>query len=299
MIKKIKAVTKDYVKEHKDLYDKGLPNKYMELFHQKIEGVRKAKIVYGFSQAEMIEYSKCQNDIIYFIEKYCSILTPDGIVKPRLYDYQKTMLENYTNNRFSLNMISRQMGISNIIAWFTLHMLTFNESKNAIFMDIKSGYCKSLLEKVKTSYKMLPFFLQKGVITWNQRSIVLEDYSRITTQSYSKEPVISSDIHLLYMDNYSRTTTSETSYKYLLPTITSTNDSRIIISGKPKGFNHFIKLLHNSELPSNHPDKNIFESLRVYWWQHPNKNEEWKKQEIENIGQQMFDQEYDLKFTNK
>ena len=45
----------------------------------------------------------CKNDIIYFIEKYCKLMTPEGIKHIKLRNYQKNYLNQlkkyYENNR--------------------------------------------------------------------------------------------------------------------------------------------------------------------------------------------------------
>jgi hypothetical protein len=44
------------------------------------------------------ELNKCKNDISYFIETYCKLITPNGIENIRLLDSQKKYLE-YLNKR--------------------------------------------------------------------------------------------------------------------------------------------------------------------------------------------------------
>lgn len=52
------------------------------------------------------EFNKCKNNISYFIEKYCKLLTPNGIENIRLRDSQKKYLEylNLNKHRNTKNM---------------------------------------------------------------------------------------------------------------------------------------------------------------------------------------------------
>ena len=45
------------------------------------------------------ELNKCKNDISYFIEKYCILVTPNGIENIRLSDSQKKYLEYLDKHR--------------------------------------------------------------------------------------------------------------------------------------------------------------------------------------------------------
>ena len=297
MIKKLKSVTKTYIEEHKKLYEKGLPNKYMELFHQKMTGVRKSGIIYSYDQSELQEYCKCKNDPIYFIQKYCSLLNPNqGIVKPILYGFQKELIENYLNNRFNISLISRQMGFSYIISYLIIYLLTFELDKNFLLVNLKGQLNISLIDKIKMTYLHLPFFFKKGIKNWNLKQINFDDSSSITTSTYTKNFYFNRDIHLLYMENYSNSTTSKEFYENIIPTISSIKNSRIVIQGKFNGFNHFCELLHNSELPLNHPNKNVFKSTRIYWFDHPERDEEWAKNEKTKIGDEAFNREHNNQF---
>ena len=45
------------------------------------------------------ELNKCKNDALYFIEKYCVLVTPNGIESIRLSDSQKKYLEYLNKHR--------------------------------------------------------------------------------------------------------------------------------------------------------------------------------------------------------
>lgn len=74
-------------------------------------GVRRSGLTFMMTPDEIQEYIKCKLDIQYFAEKYCRIKTEDGSVQNiKLRDYQKEILNLYTNNRFSILCGSRQIG---------------------------------------------------------------------------------------------------------------------------------------------------------------------------------------------
>ena len=66
-------------------------------------GVRRAGLTFMMTEDEIQEYIRCKLDIQYFAEKYCKIKTEDGSVQNiKLRDYQRKILDLYSNNRFSI-----------------------------------------------------------------------------------------------------------------------------------------------------------------------------------------------------
>jgi hypothetical protein len=45
--------------------------------------------------------------------------------------------------------------------------------------------------------------------------------------------------------------------------------------------------------------KNIYKTIKTYWWEVDGRDEEWKDNMIKTIGQESFNQEYDMKFKHK
>lgn len=82
-----------------------------KLWFKNIRDVRKANIPFQMTDDEIREYVKSKLSVNYFAEKYCQIKREDGSVGPmHLRDYQKDIINLYTNNRFSILMASRQTG---------------------------------------------------------------------------------------------------------------------------------------------------------------------------------------------
>ena len=48
----------------------------------------KGDLIYQRTDEEKTEWVKCRNDIIYFVEKYCKLMTPKGIQHVTLRPYQ-------------------------------------------------------------------------------------------------------------------------------------------------------------------------------------------------------------------
>lgn len=270
-----------------------------KIWYQNIDYVRKDNLLFLFTNEELLEYSKCAHDPIYFIEKYCKTRLDTGMVNNIvLRDYQKEMIKKFKKNRFQLYFHSRQMGVSAILSLLFLHYITFNIDKNVHIIGFNHCNCLEIIKKIKTAYLSLPFFLKKGVSQWTNNKITFDNGCRIF--SHTKKNVgIGCTINILYIQDmgYFSTDDAKNLYDSLFPTVSSISDSRMIISGG-FGFNFFYTLLQDSERDDGDPKKNnIFKTMRMYWWQVPGRDEKWKQNEIKIIGEELFEREYDLMFN--
>ena len=85
-------------------------------------------------------------------------------------------------------------------------------------------------------------------------------------------------------------------YENLLPIITARKGCKFIIHSGPNGHDFFYELVVNSERSEADPDKNIFKTQRIHWWQVPGRDENWKKEMIKLYGQNVWDEEFDFRF---
>jgi hypothetical protein len=235
-------------------------------------GIRRAGVSFRMSSDEQQEYVRCALDIHYFTEKYCKTKREDGSVGSiTLRDYQKEILDNFVNNRFNILMASRQVGKTVSSAIFILHTILFNNDKNCMIVANKGDTAIEIVDKVKSIYTLLPFFLKPGVKTWNQKSLTFENGCRIKTSARSKTPAIGFTIDVLYLDEFAHIPSNiiEPYYTAAFPTVSAVQNSKIIITSTPNGMNLFHKLLTDAERPDGDPLKNNYKPMRVYWYQVP------------------------------
>ena len=60
-------------------------------FYEKNTSLLKGDLVFERTSDEIQEWLKCKNNILYFAEKYCKLMTPEGIKNITLRDYQKNI----------------------------------------------------------------------------------------------------------------------------------------------------------------------------------------------------------------
>jgi len=102
-----------------------------KLWFNNMKGVRRANIPFAMTDKEVNEYMKCKMSVHYFAEQYCQIKREDGTIGPmKLREYQKDIINLYTQNRFSILMASRQTGKCNS---FSTKLLALNEETKDIY----------------------------------------------------------------------------------------------------------------------------------------------------------------------
>lgn len=169
----------------------------------------------------------------------------------------------YSNDFISHNTITAAITL--------LHYCIFNTDKGVMIVANKGDTVIEILDKIKNIYKLLPFYLKPGIVNWNTKNIVFDNGCRIKSQARSKEPAIGFTIDFLYMDEFAHIPRNIINhyYKAIVPTVSSIAGSKIVITSTPNGANLFKELVMGSMLPDDHPDKNMYNLIKVLWHEVP------------------------------
>lgn len=79
-------------------------------FYENNTKLLKGDLVFERTPEEVQEWIHCREDIIYFANKYCKLMTPEGIKNVEMRDYQKDYLRHLEKNRLSIFLSCRQSG---------------------------------------------------------------------------------------------------------------------------------------------------------------------------------------------
>lgn len=174
---------------------------------------------------------------------------------------------NHPNHRYYTNGILSHNTIMTSI--FMIHTILFKNDKNIMIIANKGDTANEIVEKIKAIYVLLPFFLKPGIKVWNQKSLTFENGCKIKTSARSKTPAIGFTIDVLYMDEFAHIPSNiiEPYYTAAYPTVSSIENSKIIITSTPNGMNLFHRLLMDAERLPGDPRKNRYNARRVYWYE--------------------------------
>lgn len=265
-------------------------------YHENDPELRKGQILFEYTEWELEEMRKCAENVVYFANKYCKVMTDDGIQKINLRDYQVQILDQYQTHRKNIFVSPRQSGKTITSSIFLLWYLLFNFEKNAMIMANIGDTAAELMDKIKVIMKGLPFFLKPGLIVYNVMTMKFDNGCRIMAKTTTKTSSIGYTIHMLYMDEFAHINPNFINqfFKSVYPTISSSQIARVIITSTPNGMNKFWELYKGAI-----EGENEFNPIRVEWWQIPNRDEEWKRKEIAALGsEEDFNQEYGCQFLS-
>ena len=265
-------------------------------FHENEPELRSGNVLFEYTEWELEEIKKCASDVVYFADKYCKVMTDEGIRQIVLRDYQIQILKQYQTHRKNVFVSPRQSGKTITSSIFLLWYLLFNYEKNAMIMANIGDTAAELMDKIKVIMRGLPFFLKPGIIVYNVMTMKFDNGCRIMAKTTTKTSSIGYTIHMLYMDEFAHINPNfiNSFFKSVYPTISSSEISRVIITSTPNGMNKFWEIYKGAV-----DGETEFNPIRVEWWQVPGRDEEWKKREIATLGsEEDFNQEYGCQFLS-
>jgi hypothetical protein len=256
--------------------------------------LKPANVPEQFTKYEVEEYVKCRDSIVYFLKHYVQVIHVDkGLVPFDLYDYQEDLINTLHAHRYVIVKSARQSGKSVTSLGYILHYVLFNKTKIVGMLANKASTSRELLGRLQTAYQHLPKFLQQGIIEWNKGNLELENGSKIIASSTSSSAIRGYSFSLLFLDEFAfvQRTIADAFIKSVYPTISSGKDTKIIMVSTPNGYNLFYKFW-NDAVEGN----NQFKTFKIHWTSIPDRDQEWRKNIISDIGEEAFRQEYEAEF---
>ena len=256
--------------------------------------LKRKNINIDWTPEKLLELKRCKEDVVYFVKNYCKIVSLDeGLINFDLWDFQEDLIRMMEDNRFVIACQSRQSGKSTTDAAYFLHYVLFNEKKTVAILANKADGAREILGRLQMMYEYLPDWLQQGVLDWNKGSFNLENGSRVIAASTSSSTIRGKSINILFLDEFAFVpkNIAEEFMRSVYPTISSGKTSKIFIVSTPYGMNHYHKMWIDAI-----ERRNEYKFLQVKWDKVPGRDEKWKEQTIRNIGQEAFDQEFDIQF---
>ena len=256
--------------------------------------LKKVNTPVQFTEEQILEYQKCANDPLYFMEKYIKIVSLDeGLIPFKMYDFQKKIVNTIHNNRFTICKLPRQSGKSTTTISYLLHYALFNPNSNIALLANKSSTARDILGRLQLAYENLPKWLQQGVINWNKGNIELENKSTIVAAATSSSAIRGGSYNIIFLDEFAfvPANIAEMFFSSVYPTISSGTKTKLIIVSTPYGMNQFYKLWTDAE-----NKRNDYVPIEVHWSEVPGRDEKWKEDTIRNTSPEQFQQEFECEF---
>ena len=240
------------------------------------------------------EYIKCMTDPAHFMKKYCMIQHPTrGRIQFHLYPFQDKVLHQFQKNNYNLVLKSRQLGISTLVAGFSLWMMIFHRDKNVLCIATKQDTAKNMVTKVRFMYDNLPSWL-KGAekpLENNKLLLKLANGSQVKAVSAAGDAGRSEAASLLIIDEAAFIESIEEIYASAQQTL-ATGGGCIALSTPNGTGNWFHQTWQKAEIGDN-----SFVPIRLPWNVHPERDQIWRDRQDSDLGVRMAAQECDCDFA--
>ena len=263
----------------------------------------KGDLVFQRTPEEVAEWKKCKKDIHYFVEKYCKLMTPEGIKHITLRDYQHKYLDHLDKNQLSVYLACRQCGKTTTTCIYLLHYLLFNIDKNTLICANILKTAKEIIDKTKKIFVELPFFLKPGIYKWNESEIVLDNGCRVQCTSTTGTSGIGFTINMLVLDEFAHLAPNiaERFYNNIFPTVVASK-AKVAITSTQNGRNLFYRIYKAAEA-----GESDYKPFKTDWYEVPEWNpdkkcwekrdEKWRRLQIANYGsEEAFNSQFGTNF---
>ena len=256
--------------------------------------LKKSNVPVEWTKEQILEYQKCMEDPLHFIQNYIRIVSLDeGLVPFTMFPFQKDMVGTIHSNRFTICRMPRQSGKSTTMVSYILHYVLFNPNMNVAILANKASTARDILGRLQLAYENLPKWLQQGVMSWNKGSLELENGSKIVASSTSSSAVRGGSFNMIFLDEFAFVPTNVASdfFSSVYPTISSGKSTKVIIVSTPNGMNLFYKLWTDAE-----NKRNSYNIIDVHWSEVPGRDDKWREETIANTSEEQFQREFECEF---
>jgi hypothetical protein len=239
-----------------------------------------------------LEYAKCLKDPIYFMKKYVKIQHPTRGTLPFLtYPFQDVALEDFVKYNQNIILKSRQMGITTLVAGYSMWLMTFHSDKQILCLSITQETSKAIVTKVRFANDNLPSWLKVPAVEDNRLSLKLKNGSEIKAASSAGTSGRSSALSLLIIDEAAFIDGIEEIW--LSAQYTLSTGGKAIILSTPNGVgNFFHKMWTQSEQGLNDLNR-----ISLPWHMHPERDQKWRDEQTKLSGEKGAAQECDCEFS--
>lgn len=274
-----------------------------------LDGVltKKANTRETYTEDQINDLAKCMDQnsgYLHFATNHGFIQHPvQGKIQFNPFTYQTRLLDSYHNHRFNINMLPRQTGKTTCAAIYLLWYAMFNPDQTVLIAAHKYTGAQEIMQRIRYAYELCPDYIRAGVTSYNKGSIEFENGSRIVSQTTTDNTGRGMSISLLYCDEFAfvSPTIADEFWTSISPTL-ATGGRAIITSTPNSDEDTFAVIWKEAEKKydehGNEQDVGVngFHSFTCHWSEHPDRDDEWKSEELGRIGEERFRREYECEF---
>jgi len=272
--------------------------------------VKKPHVKTPFTDEQLVDFAKTADrytGAYFFMGNFFWIQHPvKGKLLYQAFPYQHALLQVYHENRFSINMLSRQTGKTTTAAGYLLWYAMFVPDSTILVAAHKYDGAQEIMQRIRYAYENCPDHVRAGVTSYNKGSIEFDNGSRIQAQTTTETTGRGLSISLLYVDEfaYVRPTIATEFWTSISPTLST--GGRAIITSTPNSDEDQFALIwkganKREDEYGNETELGVngFKAFKAIWKEHPERDEKWADEERGRIGDERFRREHlCLAYTN-
>ena len=269
--------------------------------------IKKANTTQRWTDEDLAHMAACmdpEDGPKYFLRNFFFIQhAKKGKIKYEAFDYQDELLFSYHTNRFSVNMLGRQMGKTTTAVGYLLWYAMFVPDSTILICAHKYSGAQEIMQRLRYAYETCPDFVRAGVTSYNKQSIEFENGSRIVAQTTTETTGRGMSISLLYCDEFAYVPPNIATEFWTSIAPTLATGGKAIITSTPNSDEDQFALIWNEA--NNRTDefgnttllgKNGYYPYMAIWNQHPDRDEKWAKEMRAQLGDEQFEREHECKF---
>jgi len=222
--------------------------------YQGMKTLKKPGTIVNWSKLAKSEFKKCSASFKYFFYNYCRIMTKKGYDFPEIRHYQKELINNINIEKRLLISYSRQKGKTVLVSSYILWKLIFGRNTTHGIAANLLSTAREVLQKITEIFFTIPFIFLPGIKVFNKGRLDFDNGTKILTaasngnafRGYSligeecDETIMPSGA-VLYIDEcaYISANDWQEFSDSVFPTVSSVENSHIIMSSTMKGRNHW------------------------------------------------------------
>lgn len=184
------------------------------------------------SPEQQQEYDQCVASAEYFIDTYCMLKSDSGsgLVRFRLFDYQKNLLRDFQVFLETIVLKARQLGITELLAAYSVWK-TLKDHQDVIIVSQGEDEATEFVKKALICWENLPHWLRVPLINPNKlTSMEFQNRSRILPKPATSRAGRSYNAQLLIFDEWAHQLFQEAIYAAAAPTALSAGNQIIGVS---------------------------------------------------------------------
>lgn len=269
--------------------------------------IKKAHKKQTYTDKQLADFVACADPVTgpeYFMRNFFYIQHPTrGKIQYVPFDYQEDLIHTYHENRFSINMLGRQMGKTTTAAGYLVWYAMFVPDSTILIAAHKYTGAQEIMQRIRYAYECCPDHIRCGVTSYNKGSIDFDNGSRIVSATTTETTGRGMSISLLYCDEFAfvRPTIAREFWASISPTLAT--GGKAIITSTPNSDDDQFALIWreaNRKLDEYGNERavgrNGFNSYLARWDKHPERNDVWANQERAALGEERFRREHNCEF---